>query len=197
LGAIGEPLREMASALVDGEAGEFETRRLLEQADQPGLRALIGRHYTVRTLLRHEADQLCPPALTRSILDALDAEVAHRGAVALPRWRGLAGGAAVAASVCFAVVLGTRFLAVDTAATGPQLAAVGNTLGTLGNPPIRPVTVAGGAVPVGLPAGINEDADGIARKRLELFMMYHAENSALNTPDGMMPYARVVSYDEP
>ena len=53
-----DPLREMASAVVDGEASEFETRRLLEALGEPGVSALVARHYTVRSVLRREAPAL-------------------------------------------------------------------------------------------------------------------------------------------
>lgn len=199
LGAIGEPLREMASALVDGETGEFETRRLLEQST-PELTALLARHYTVRSALRSEADLLAPPALSRSIMAALEQEPLPRGAVVAQRWQGWAGRAAIAASVCLVAVLGTRTLMQpeDVAAT-PQLAIAPSTLGQLGLAATRPAqdTFQGGTTPVGLRPGVIDDANGVARERLHMFMLEHAANTALNTPEGMMPYARVVSYEEP
>jgi hypothetical protein len=91
LGTTTEPQREMASALVDGEASEFETRRLLEALGEPEVRALVARHYTVRTLLRRDAPELCPPELTASIFAALDAETSLQGAVPASRWRRWAG----------------------------------------------------------------------------------------------------------
>jgi hypothetical protein len=51
--------------------------------------------------------------------------------------------------------------------------------------------------PLGLRAPLVDDADGAARERLRMYMLEHAGNAALNTPEGMMPYARVVSWDEP
>ena len=193
--AIGEPLRESASALVDGETAEFETRRLLEQST-PELHALLARHYTVRSVLRHEADLLCPRAVTASILAALEQEPAPgRGAV--PRWQRWVGGAAVAASVCLVAVLGTRTL-LQPPEAAPQLTATPRVLDPLGNPAPGPAQqvaeVIGGQVR--LPRAPQDDPDGVARERLEMFMMDHAANAALNTPEGMMPYARVVSYEE-
>jgi sigma-E factor negative regulatory protein RseA len=198
LGVIGEPLRDMVSALVDGEASEFETRRVLEQAGDPAVRALIGRHYAVRSVLRREAEVLCPPGLSRSILAALEAEPLPQGAVVqAPRWRGWAGGAAVAASVCLVAVLGTRAVLQPEAGSAPQVAAGAVSLGTLGQPAVTPVAMNTAQATVGLRPPLVDDADGEARKRLQMYMMPHAGNAALNTPEGMMPYARVVSFDEP
>ena len=194
--AIGEPLRESASALVDGETGEFEIRRLLEQST-PELRALLSRHYTVRTVLRHEADLLCPPALTASILNAIEREpLSSRGAV--PGWQRWAGGAAVAASVCLVAVLGTRTVLQQQQAVSSQVATRAPIVFDAQHGPIgRGTVVSDTGGRVGLTEGIVEDPDGAARERLQMFMMEHAANSALNTPEGMMPYARVVSYEEP
>ena len=193
LGAIGEPVRESASALVDGETGEFETRRLLEQTT-PELRALLDRHYTVRAVLRREADLLCPPALTASILAALEREPLPGRVGAVPGWQRWAGGAAIAASVCLVAVFGTRTLLQPEQAAEPSFVAAPSPI-VLGSPDLRVVTDTRG--PVSLPRVPQNDPDGFARERLQMFMMEHAANSALNTPEGMMPYARVVSHEEP
>ena len=199
VGGIGEPLREMVSALVDGEASEFETRRVLDEAAGAELRDLLGRHYTVRSLLRHEGEFLCPPALTRSILAAIEQEPLPRaGAAPGLRWRGWLGGAAIAASVCVATVAGVRSLAErNDQSAAPQLAAMSGSLGSLGQPAKAPMPMGAVAMTVGLRPPIADDADGLAQDRLRMFMLENTANAALNTPEGMMTYARVVSWDEP
>ena len=59
-------LREMVSALVDGEASEFECRRVLAGMDDPALRGLVDRHYSLRAVARQEARLLCPATLSAS-----------------------------------------------------------------------------------------------------------------------------------
>ena len=205
---VNGPLREMISAVVDGEASEFEYRRVLESVDDPGVTALLGRHYTVRALARGEAQALCPPALTASILAAVAAQAPATAAA--PRWRMPVGGVAVAASVCMAAVFGLRALAPEPAGM-PQASMVassgGASLGELGRPGGLPVPVTGPAVPVGFgsavpaPGGGLQHAgaspDQLAEQRLRLFMVDHVQNAALNTNQGMLPYARVVSYEAP
>ncbi|MBP6381278.1 MAG: hypothetical protein KBG29_00510 [Pseudomonadales bacterium] len=201
------PLREMISAVVDGEASEFEYRRVLDGVDEPGVSALIGRHYAVRAVARGEVQALCPPALTAGILSALAAEAP---AAAASRWRMPVGGVAVAASVCMAAVFGLRALAPEqpgmqqVSALAPSAAV---SLGELGRPGGLPVPVTGPALPVGFgsalpvaggvvqPAGAS--ADQLAEQRLRLFMVDHVQNAALHTNQGMLPYARVVSHEAP
>ena len=201
----------MISAVVDGEASEFEYRRVLESVDDAGVTALLGRHYAVRAVVRGEARALCPPALTAGILAAL-AEQQPEAATApsASRWRMPVGGVAVAASVCMAAVFGLRALAPEPAGM-PQAPVVassaGASLGELGRPGGLPVPVTGLAVPVGfgsavpVPGGGLQHAgaspDQLAEQRLRLFMADHAQNAALNTNQGMLPYARVVSYEAP
>ncbi len=200
-------LREMVSALVDGEASEFECRRVLAGMDDPALRGLVDRHYSLRAVARQEARLLCPATLSASIFAALEQESAlHDAPVASgSRWRMRAGGAAVAASVCFLAVFGMRALAPagDTPAT---LASSGVSVGSLGQPVSRPLPFAGSTTPLGLARAVSDEPGGVrtvgirnelAEQRLRLFMCDHARNAALNTNQGMMPMARVASYQSP
>ncbi len=197
-----EPLREMVSALVDGEASDFETRRLLEAFGDAGLRDLAGRHYTVRSVLRRDAASLCPPELTASILAAIDAEPLPVGAaVPASRWRNWAGGAAVAASVCLVTVLGVRNLSGPGAdAPDRSVASSGIPMGNLGAPALAPVLARSGAIPVGLGSALpaaDTGADRAAELRLQMFMMDHAQNASLNTAQGMIPFVRVDAREQP
>ncbi|MBK7168731.1 MAG: sigma-E factor negative regulatory protein [Gammaproteobacteria bacterium] len=200
-------LQEMVSALVDGEASEFECRRVLAGMDDPALRGLVDRHYSLRAVARQEAQLLCPAPLGANILAALEHEPALcvASAPAGSRWRMRAGGAAVAASVCFLALIGMRALAPsgDAQAT---LASNGVTLGSLGQPVSRPLPFAGSTTPLGLARAVSDDFGGartvggsnqLAEQRLRLFMADHARNAALNTNQGMMPLARVASYQSP
>jgi hypothetical protein len=63
LSQLNAPLREMMSAVVDGEASEFELRRVLdERVRMPGSTALLARHFAVRAVLRGETAALCAVA---------------------------------------------------------------------------------------------------------------------------------------
>jgi sigma-E factor negative regulatory protein RseA len=197
LSEIGEPLREMASALVDGEASEFESRRVLASMQDGAVGALIGRHYTVRTVLRREAALLCPDAMTNAIVAAIDAEpvIIPAPAREAPRWRGWAGGAAVAASVCLLAVGAVRTL--QQTPNAPAASVAGTPIAQLGEPARQLVPAGAGAVNVGFGTTAPRSAGQAARERLHWYMVEHAQNAALNNPQGMMPFARVASYEEP
>ena len=198
----------MVSAVVDGEASEFEYRRVLDSVGDPEVRALLGRHYAVRAVARGEAQALCPPALTAGILAALASEVP--AAAAAPRRRLPVGGVAVAASVCMAAVFGLRALApepADLQRAGAVASTAAVSLGELGSPGGLPVPVTGPAMPVGFGSALpvaagglhhaGPSADQLAEQRLRLFMVDHVQNAALNTNQGMLPYARLTSYETP
>ncbi len=203
-----EPLREMASAVVDGEASEFELRRVLDGLDEAELKSLLGRHYAVRAVVRHETTALCPATVSRAIFAALDAEAPLASTRVPGRRRIPLGGLAVAASVCMVAVFGLRALApagagAGTASTaGVQFAGTPTrSLAPLGPPAVVVNTMSAAAVPVGFAPAVRTPgapgqfvgADRLAEDRLRLYMGEHVRNAALNTNQGMLPYARVVS----
>ena len=100
--------------------------------------------------------------------------------------------------MCAATVIGVRSLTGGDGQTAdvPLVAAAG-TLGSLGQPATTPMPMGARAMTVGLRPALANDADGLARDRLRMFMMENTANAALNTPEGMMTYARVASWDEP
>jgi len=205
-----EALREMISAVVDGEASDFELRRVLDSMEQDGVRDLMSRHYAARAMMRNEAVSLCPAAVTTGIFAALEQEQAL-STNRLQPFRGFLGGAAVAASVCLVAVLGVRALAPGegavAVATWAGSGSPGNSLGPLGRPAMVQSPLANEAAPLGLssaipvaagaPSAADLDARRLAEQRLRMFMPLHAQNAALNASHGMMPYARVVGHDAP
>ena len=79
-------------------------------------------------------------------------------------------------------------------------------LGSLGQPVSRALPFAGSTTPLGLARAVSDEPGGartiatgnqLAEQRLRLFMGDHARNAALNTNQGMMPLARVASYQSP
>lgn len=205
LSQMNEPLREMVSAVVDGEASEFELRRVLDGCEDAAVGALLARHFAVRSVLRGETAALCPSQVSRSILAALEAEAPLGAAPAPARWRIPLGGAAVAASVCLIAVFGLRALAPSSdgqAVEAPALAASdAQPLAPLGPPVAVMNTLPSAAVPVGFGPAVRVapgaaqavSADRLAEDRLRLYMGEHVRNAAFNANQGMLPYARVVS----
>ncbi len=200
---MSDKLRESLSALMDDEASELELQRLLKQMDEDaGLRQTWVRYQAARTAMHgHEAAHLQLDISSR-VREALAAENHSPGSRGLKdRLLRPVASFAVAASVAATVVIG-----------GQQLAQVGEA------DPYNTRTVASGGVsPVGLVNSLGattvqasygteavpvlQPATGtaykeLARQRMQLYMQEHAEHAALNSPQGLIPFARVAEIKE-
>lgn len=181
---------ETLSAMLDGEAEELEVRRLLRDLEaQPEERQRWERYHLARAAL-HGEPLHSTAGFSVALRAALDAEPVSKGGSG--GWRRAVGSLAVAASVAMVVVLGGQQLygtgpgGAEQARIGPLPVGVANTIGAV------PVQASYGtrAVPVLQPAERTAYRE-LARQRLRRYSLEHAEHAALNTPAGMLPYARV------
>ena len=198
---MSEQLKESLSAVMDGEADEFEIRRVLnEAANDPELRGVWERFHLVRSVMRGEGRASAVGNLGARIwtqIDAADAattdatvepladvpERATRGGWVT--WgRGLAG-VAVAAGVAAAVVLG--FGGNDTQdVTAPQVATV--VRGTTTAPPQSIAMFDDEArVPAADPAAPD-------LQRAQAYMLHHAHHVAL-TNRSVVPFVKVAAFE--
>lgn len=119
-----EALDESMSAVMDGEAGELELRRVLAAAGEDAqARARWARYQLARDVMHRQS--VLPGLDLSAAVAAIDAEPAAAAApVAAPRARGWQrlGRFAVAASVTLAVLAGVRWYHQDEALQAPQLA---------------------------------------------------------------------------
>ncbi len=217
-GSIGESL----SALMDGEADEATLQQVLDNVGDPALRSTWQRFNTVSHAL--QAGTLTAGTdLSGRIMAAIEQEPgisAQPTPAEIPEHIQNVGGwqrllrpvvsFAVAASVFAVVLVGSQFYGSQNqlAAGAPVVVAGADRLA-----PSSPVTVldsqatanlAGYASPSAVvqrtaPPAASEVAPGVdynavARQRLERYMLDHAEEAALNAPQGMMPYARVATF---
>lgn len=195
---MSEKLLESLSALMDDETNELELQRLLKQmGENPELRQTWVRYQAARTAMHgHETAHLELDISTR-VREALEAESsAHPARGLKDRLVRPVASFAVAASVAATVVLG-----------GQQLAQVSGA-----DPYDRQEVASGGVSPVGLVNSLGattvqasygtravpvlQPATGtaykeLARQRMQLYMQEHAEHAALNSPHGLIPFARV------
>ncbi len=181
---MSEKLRESLSAIVDGEADEFELRRVLDEVDKsPELRAAWERYHLVGAVLRSEHTEL-DGRLRERVHAALELEDNAEAAVPEPATRaqetprpsrlGRWSGVAVAATVALAVVVGLSG-GEDNTLT-PQVAVV--------EPAAAPPSA---AQPT--PAGQDE-----ATRRLQAaYMLHHAQQVGMNQP-GVAAFAKMVTY---
>ena len=204
-------LKESLSALVDGEASELEIRRLLKanDADYSDIREQWLRYQTVSASLKNDTPAVDYMNLSAAISDAIADEPslsvsnATVGKVS-SIWSGV-GRFAVAASVAGAVVLGVQFMPstgstqiVELAPTAaPSAPASSFAQGLPNNTAINTVSNESG-VPLQKQEKptieINESTKQQlkeAEQEVNRLMLEHAQNSAQNTQQGVLPYARV------
>lgn len=193
---MSEQLRESLSALMDDEANELELQRLLKQVGNDAeLRSTWVRYNAVRSVMSGQDLSHVQLDISSRVREAIDASPAMEKESLRQRLFRPVASFAVAASVAATVVIG-----------GQQLSQVN------GNDPYGAATVASGASPVGLVNSLGATTvqasygtqavpvlqpaartayKELARQRLEMYMQEHAEHAALNSPHGLIPFARV------
>lgn len=191
---MNDRMKESLSALVDGEADELEVRRVLNEMEQDDeLRQSWQRYQMMGSIMRDEP--VAQVDLSRGIMQAIDGEPMDeivtpepQQAANEPQSKRWFAQVAVAASVTLAVLIGVRFN-LDTAEDLPlaqQAAPSAENVETLS---LGSDTQQVAATPV--------DAEQLAaaQRQLQQYVLEHAEGAALNTGRGMMPFARVASFD--
>ena len=208
---MNEQMREAMSALMDGEAQDLEMRRLVAAADDREVRATWSRYHLVREICEGRTVY----ARQWDISAAVSAAVAEEGplkklpssASVTPRfWRSI-NRVAFAASVAMVVVLGAKTLqqpsVISSAELTPDSAPpVAEVSVPVASGKVFPVETLASRGPGGVvvSAGYSPDAPplGEAEKnqqlRLEQYLLQHTESAALNNGQGLMSFARVVSY---
>lgn len=183
---------EVLSALFDDEAQELELRRILRDMDsRPELREQWHRYQLGRSAMRGD-DIHTTVDISSAVRSAIHEEP---GLVAADAggWRRALGSFAVAASVTAVVVFGGQQLS-QTASSDPaeivRLAPV--PVGVMNSVGAVPVQASYGtrALPTLTPAQGTAYRE-LARQRLRRYSQEHADHASLNTPQGMLPFARV------
>ena len=197
---MSEKMRESLSAILDDEANELELERVLSRiADDGELRQAWTRYSALRSAVQGTQVGFLDRDISASVREAIAAESPS------PRQDSDAGlrqrllrpvaSLAVAASVAATVVIGGQQLAQiggadpyggATLATGTSPVGLVNSLGA------SPVQASFGteAIPVLQPATRTAYRE-LARQRMEKYSQEHAEHAALNSPQGLVPFARV------
>jgi sigma-E factor negative regulatory protein RseA len=191
---MSEMMRESLSALMDDEANELEIERVLSRiADDPELRQAWVRYNMVRSVTTGQHPARLDLDVSAQVREALAGE-AH-GTVGLrQRWLRPLASMAVAASVAATVVLGGQQLAQLEASgrDGQAIASSVSPVGMVNSLGATSVQASYGtqSVPVLQPATRTAYQE-LARQRLHKYMQAHAEQAALNSPSGLVPFARV------
>jgi sigma-E factor negative regulatory protein RseA len=190
---MSEQLKESLSAVMDGEADEFEIRRVLNEAENdPELRGVWERYHLVRSVMRGEgrtrsADRLSARFWTE--IDAADATpvsnvlevTADKPRSIWSTWGQRAAGVAVAAGVAAAVVIGYRG-SESTTAPPAQVAVVAQ--------PVSGNLIAQFDDEIGrqtVPAALD-------LQRAHAYMLHHAHHVALNNRS-VVPFVKVAAFE--
>ncbi len=193
-----DKMRESLSAVMDGEADELELQRVLRQIgeDEP-LRQTWMRYHAASAAVSGQTVTHVHVDISSRVRAALDDDADARSADSRwQAWRRPLASFAVAASVAATVVLGGQQLATlggaastpeaETIATGVSPVGMVNSFGATS------VQASFGtrSVPVLQPATRTAYHE-LARQRMSQYSQMHAEQAALNTPQGLLPFARV------
>ena len=198
-------MRESLSALMDDEANELEVERVLANIDSDeALRQAWLRYHVARNAASGQPQAYMDRDISRQVqaaiglgasIDAPDAAPGFRERVLRPLTS-----FAVAASVAATVVIGGQQLAQIGAvnssdgewvdATRPSAVGFVNTQGATAiqasygtqSPVLQPVT--------------RKAYQELANRRMGRYMQEHAEHAALNSPQGLIPFARVPQIKE-
>jgi len=195
-----EALQESLSALMDNEADELELRRVLSASEDAQLRSTWARYQVARAVMHK--DLLVPnldiaSAVSKALADEAAPVVAPVAAVA-GRWRGL-GRLAVAASVTLAVLAGVRLYNQDEV-MGTQLAQ-NNVQPTLPMPQVQGAALLAGYTESSEPVSAQQSKASTPsqlnwhEQRLPGYLRQHAQQAAMSTSDGVLPYARAASLE--
>jgi sigma-E factor negative regulatory protein RseA len=193
---MSEQLRESLSALMDDEASELELQRLLKQVgDDAELRATWVRYNAARSAMSGQAVSHPQLDISSRVCEAINTSSAASPSLRERLFRPVAS-FAVAASVAATVVIGGQQLAQLSGDDGYSTAAVAaggvSPVGMVNSLGATTVQASYGtqSVPMLQPAARTAYRE-LARQRMQMYMQEHAEHAALNSPHGLIPFARV------
>ena len=211
---------ESLSALMDQQADDLDVQRVLNAlGDEDELRQRWRRYHLASAAMHRELDAFASVDLTDAVREQLPqpgAGLRMRSQVQrLSGWLRPAASVAVAASVTAVILGGAEFYnatldegAVSAGSSSGDVSAalaLNRSVG-IGSPSmLRASAVTGSqasneAVPwsVRSSAGYRpvdlDQADALARQKLNAHLHSQMENASLNTSRGMMPFARAVNY---
>ncbi|MFA7552944.1 MAG: sigma-E factor negative regulatory protein [Spongiibacteraceae bacterium] len=216
---MSDQLRESVSALMDGEADELELRRLLSRQDMDSTNRVWSRFHLARDVMQDQYHSVAFKHLDISaqVSEAIKQERPPTQKSIAPQWWRPAAGFAVAASVAAALVFSvqptglleqgqSQSVVAAAEVTANNELAVNTPVPQSGR--VYPVQGAslqasggGGAViysaPL-LPGRVAESQDLAnkeARARLDKYLLRHTERAVRANGQGMIPFARVASFE--
>ncbi len=195
---MNEQQQEILSALFDGEANEFETRRLLSEIDAESLEKW-QRFQWIRDTAKNK---MVDCNFTVSVSDAVAARIANepdikmkKTVVSKDHWLKPLLGFATAASVAFVVVLGAQQF--DQGAVSNDSGFIAN-----GNVSASQLPISGGVGLNTVSGSVSSSAldyeieaidkqKALDKDRIKYYLQQHAQQASFNNGRGLLPMARM------
>lgn len=179
---MNEGMKEQLSALVDNELDQLEERRVFAalQSD-PTLRIIWERYHLVRAALRQDLEVVVAHGLADRVAQRIAAEPSTAVTFQRRHIARLIGTLAIAASVATIAIAGVQWFQQPTPM--PLLAVATNTLAPAPTQVIHSGTTRW------------DTKEPEAENALNAYLVEHDEFASTAGIGGMMPYVRVVSYD--
>lgn len=177
---IQDSLKEKLSALVDNELDELEERRVFTALENDAeLRGTWERYHLVRAALRQDLEVVVAHGVVERVAARIATE--HSSAAAFLRRRATrwVGTLAIAASVAAMAITGVQWLQQPTPMPLATLAV---------NTPAPASVIRSGTTRW-------DTKEPGAANRLNAYLVEHDEYASSAGIGGMMPYVRVVGYD--
>lgn len=189
-----EGLRESVSALMDDEASELETRRVLSEIRKDDeLRNTWKRYHVVSLAIRGQLGDATRLDVSKGVAQAIADEHLEVGATGMQRapWSRMmrAGtGVAVAASVAFLAVFGALQFNQPDGGDGPSAVAQQNNSDS-------GTELAGNMGGAGDVMTVSSQALSSDQKRLLELINTHTQQANMSRSRGFIPYAQLVSQE--
>ena len=207
-------IKESLSALMDGEADELEVRRVLKSvSENDELRDTWRRHQMAAAAMRRELPRQVVD-YSSAIHNAIEQEPDLYERPGFERFVKPLGRFAVAASVAALAVLGVQQYNQPSSHDSAPLASINNvqvdlvspqlrTASEFGIPPVTARTVSatvnsgqqGYTAPRSVVQVRSSVPDKVTREQVQAYlndlMLQHTEHAAMNTNQGMLPFARM------
>ena len=175
-----EHMKEKLSALVDNELDDLEERRILAAlGDNASLRGTWQRYHLVRAALHRDLDAFTALDVSEQVARRIAAEPSNPTAFHSRRITRLLGTLAIAASVAAIAIVGVQWSHQSSIAPLPLLTA---------SKPAPEAIIRTGTTQRNMPEPETASA-------LNAYLVEHDEFASTSGFGGMIPYVRVVSYD--
>lgn len=181
-----DDMKEKLSALVDNELDDVSERHVMAALEKDaGLRQTWERYHLVRSALHQELGVFVPPDMATRVATQIGLEPANVASFRRQKITRLVGTLAIAASVAAIAVTGVQWFNRPTSVPASSLAAV---------QPAPDNFIRAGTTRRDMK---QKEPEPEAESALNAFLVEHNEFASSSGIGGMMPYVRVVGYDNP